>query len=565
MLIWRCHGLLAFCIIASIAFSREECTWDEKSECSSCKLVVAPSTIPGAGLGIFTLVELQPNELVGYGDLVIPIPPLPLTENNAWEDYSWNGRIYFGELNAFTPGLQSLTNSHMGLVNIHQVRPATKVFENTVDSTPYHDLQTIVDSDVQSIPAGGELFTVYGDHWFEGRERFTGLATSEDYLQAEQLTKDFDKLAKKRYEEHPWQFELWEMVGDVVALWKKRSGLLSVLPQYFDVQQVLQLGIRSLYEYQGTRDLGELMGNSARCVDGIRPGSSEIHHLGAFATRSFSKGAIVIGSPMLHSIKHHWNARAQVYDSFTKSYKAVNSTGDDDYALLVNYCWSHEESSILLCPYGIGVSYINHSDEPNMKIQWAPDGQLSQSNEWFKKTPAELSKTKKAGLSFDYVALREIQEGEELTLDYGKAWKAALREYQQRLETTAAVDSYNDENLLKTEAEQVASPYPSDIELKCHPNVMNNELPMDLMEDIWMQVNQSDLLECHIMERQFAQISDGSTHLLYAVRVWYQGTWRGRAGIARAYLKWFVKEQRSSFRFPMQIPNDMVPRAWKDA
>jgi hypothetical protein len=72
---------------------------------------------------------------------------------------------------------------HLALMNIHQVQPATKVFENSIDSTPYHYLQTMVDPDVANIPAGGELFTVYGDHWFEGRERFAGLANSQDYLQ----------------------------------------------------------------------------------------------------------------------------------------------------------------------------------------------------------------------------------------------------------------------------------------------------------------------------------------------------------------------------------------------
>jgi hypothetical protein len=312
--------------------------------------------------------------------------------------------------------------------------------------------------------------------------------------------------------------------------------------------------------------MSELLGNTARCVDGVRPGPSKIHHLGGFTTRAFRKGAIIIGSPILHSLQHHWNSKAGVWDSFTKSYKVVNATGaDDDYALLVNYCWSHEESSILLCPYGIGISYINHSDKPNTKVQWAPHGQLSQNDEWFDQTPTELSKTNKVGLALDYVALRDIQEGEELTIDYGNAWKEAYREYQQRHGTLTDIDNYNKQSLLTTEAEQVASPYPSDIELKCHPNVMHSELPVDVSQEMWNQVKPSDLLECHILERLLNEVSDGSTLVIYMVRVWYQGTWRGRAGITRTYLKWFVKEQPSIFRFPMQLPDDMIPKAWNDS
>lgn len=550
-----------------LSWEEGECTWDDKSACSACKLVVAPSTIPNAGLGIFTLVELQPNDLVGYGELVIPIPALPLTMDSAFEDYSWNGRIYGGDLSAFAPGLQSLTNSHLALMNIHQVKPATKLYENSVDSTPYHRLETIVDADIMNIPAGGELFTVYGDHWFEGRQRFTGLANSEDYLEAETLAKKFDQIGKASafHGEYPWENDLWELVIDTVAVWNNRQAFLDILPQYQEVQRVTQLGIRSLYESQATRTMDELLGGKARCLDAIKPGPSKIHGMGAFATRAFRKGDTVTGSPALHSIKTYWNAKAQVWDSSTKSYKAVNETSSDQYALLINYCWSHEESSILLCPYGMGISYINHSKNPNIEIRWAPNGQLSQRADWFEKTPMELSKTKKVGLALDYVALRDIGEGEELTVGYGTAWEDAYREYQRKEGTSTDPSYYNGLEILKTESEQVDSPYPSDIELKCHPNVMKNELPMDSSEEMWKQVNAQDLFECHILERQLKEISDGSAQLLYAVRVWYQGNWRGRGGIPRNYLKWFSTAQKSAFRFPMQLPDDMVPRAWKDS
>lgn len=38
-----------------------------------CGLYLAESTIPGAGLGIFTAVDKEPGETVGYGDVCIPM------------------------------------------------------------------------------------------------------------------------------------------------------------------------------------------------------------------------------------------------------------------------------------------------------------------------------------------------------------------------------------------------------------------------------------------------------------------------------------------------------------
>lgn len=43
------------------------------SSSSSCRLYLAESTIPGAGLGIFTAVEQQVGDTVGEGDICIPL------------------------------------------------------------------------------------------------------------------------------------------------------------------------------------------------------------------------------------------------------------------------------------------------------------------------------------------------------------------------------------------------------------------------------------------------------------------------------------------------------------
>ena len=71
---------LFFALLTSstAAEADETCSDDEvcsppASEPSECKLYIAPSTIPNAGLGIFTAVPVAKDEYIGYGDVILPI------------------------------------------------------------------------------------------------------------------------------------------------------------------------------------------------------------------------------------------------------------------------------------------------------------------------------------------------------------------------------------------------------------------------------------------------------------------------------------------------------------
>ena len=74
------------------------------------------------------------------------------------------------------------------------------------------------------------------------------------------------------------------------------------------------------------------------------------------------------------------------------------------------------------------VNYINHKsandgDGPNVRIQWPTEELIAHKPEWLQKDINFLRDTiDKIGLSFDYVALRDIKEGEEIFMDYGDEW-----------------------------------------------------------------------------------------------------------------------------------------------
>ena len=86
--VWLAMGL--FCGSSAALEQQQHCVvqTDGSSTCSSssetttttttpepvqCGLYLAPSTIPGAGLGIFTGVERNEGDSLGDGDLLLPI------------------------------------------------------------------------------------------------------------------------------------------------------------------------------------------------------------------------------------------------------------------------------------------------------------------------------------------------------------------------------------------------------------------------------------------------------------------------------------------------------------
>lgn len=103
-----------------------------------------------------------------------------------------------------------------------------------------------------------------------------------------------------------------------------------------------------------------------------------------------------------------------------------------NWQLILNYCLGHHRSSLLLCP-NTNAALINHcsnrnnkkshpcgnkSGKPNAKYRWAEWDETS--NEWLKKTIEEMEEEGGHGLVLEVVATRDILEGEEVFIDYGK-------------------------------------------------------------------------------------------------------------------------------------------------
>jgi hypothetical protein len=81
----------------------------------------------------------------------------------------------------------------------------------------------------------------------------------------------------------------------------------------------------------------------------------------------------------------------------------------------------------LFCPYGLLTGFINHSHEnPNTKVVWSKE---MRHPEWREQEIEKWVKQYHTGVSIDFVALRDIEEDEEIVIDYGEAWERAWQEH----------------------------------------------------------------------------------------------------------------------------------------
>jgi hypothetical protein len=108
---------------------------------------------------------------------------------------------------------------------------------------------------------------------------------------------------------------------------------------------------------------------------------------------------------------------------------------------LLNYCFGHRNSTLLLCPYGATSGLINHSKEKvNARVVWST--KATQRNEWFDQDVSLWAEDATAGLAFDYVATRNIELGEEVFIDYGDEWEAAWQNHVATWKPAMDADSY---------------------------------------------------------------------------------------------------------------------------
>lgn len=192
------------------------------------------------------------------------------------------------------------------------------------------------------------------------------------------------------------------------------------------------------------------------CLDNIKVGVSAIPQAGrgAFASRLLKEGTVVTPIPV-----HQYSLDDMGMDADDRSDQ-----------LLLNYCFGHSRSSLLLCPYAGGAAFVNHApgDKANVRLEWSSKLD-SKHEEWFT-MPVNRILDSNAGLVLQFVATRDIQPGDEFLYDYGNEWELAWKEHVKEFEagdkdykSAAEWNAMNLPEIKTTQEEEEGELYPENL------------------------------------------------------------------------------------------------------
>ena len=305
----------------------------------------------------------------------------------------------------------------------------------------YSNFYNVGMKSVAAIPPGMEIFINYGDNWEpepgEDEEENSEI-TREDYAKIDETVDKMLEFFDKHKDEIPEDAkgDIYNfLVRDVMAAAagpKKGSKITAMLPDTpEELAEVKEAGGTLTYtEPTAVRSL-EWLQSYGRCMDNIRVGPSTIPHAGrgAFANRKIAQDGLVAPVPLvqitnelifnMHEIKE---MEADDGEFFARASSEVTGM-----QLLYNYCYGHPESTMMFFPGGAGATLINHGskDKANAKMMWS--NHPNNHKHWFDLQPQQLVEegNQHLGLLLEIVATRDIEEGEEILIDYGDEWQAA--------------------------------------------------------------------------------------------------------------------------------------------
>jgi hypothetical protein len=354
--------------------------------------------------------------------------------------------------------------------------------------------------------------------------------------------------------EEVWS-DLWDVVTSHASIWKT-SRQLNALPEDSSMLiQIMKSGGTSRQDYN--RSIREIswLEEHGQCMDNIKVGQSEIPDAGrgAFANRFIPQGSLVAPAPLIH-IPDYKNVLA-IYKALNNADDWRSRKGSKTFQLLMNYCFGHEQSTLLLCPYGHLTSFINHSsDNLNAKIQWTRE---IRHPEWMEGPTNKWGRTLHSGLSFDFVALRDIDEDEEILIDYGEAWKRAWQAHVRRFvprENYSPAYELNEIQVYRTEDE----PQFEGVLLWCRSHFI------DGIKDS----------ECRILkrvgeDRYMAQLIGYKPYKKECMTVVEEQEVLWNVPADAFYFTdlpyWRDHQNFDAFRRPMIIPDELFPDIWKEA
>jgi hypothetical protein len=412
-----------------------------------CSVYLAPSSVPGGGMGMFTVKNVK------RGGMILPAdgPSIPIIDpdRSTKSEETWTGLFsgYWWESGITDPGLfeadhvaeyqitcGALPNSHPYLNNLDIAHP---------DIVPYDD--SIMDR--MTNPGAGAISYYEGRHTMADTDMEAGdeifLEYPEDYM--DYICEKYDIPNRGHYEEagrivsilhrkYGNLFSDWEN-NDVFTLASEKAKKLLPKSQN-DLERVLSAARNPNNPHHAAHAIAKEMSIEKRsvewirehgiCLDSVIPGDSINPRAGkgVIAQRPIDEGDIVAPASLLQ-ITNRDALRMPAFEG-------------KEWQLLLNYCIGRDDSSLLLCPNTNAILFNHCSDrrpehpcgkenKPNAKYQWAKWDEAT--DEWLNMTIGEMEEKGGRGLSLEIVATRDIEEGEEVFVDYGVSWESAWAQH----------------------------------------------------------------------------------------------------------------------------------------
>jgi len=568
---------------------------------NECSLYLAQSSIPGAGFGLFTTRDVQNGEgILPYSDApTIPICDVKDVEHTDWvhHSYVWQGmalaKFECAAVSESIVSFGSLCNYHTYLVNAeghpegYDYEAVDRFVHPSAGAFSYHKGQHF--KATRTITAGEELFVDYGSSWLDSREGTFAdyVPRNDDFVKAAEIllimretylnsTSEINDGAISTFIHATRVFDdrVASLIPDTKAKYEAVENHLyedSLYAMAIAKSTVINRGVNWIKE-------------NGLCMDNILPGKSTIPLIGqgGFANRFLVEGSVISPAPLL-----------QITNSdIMLTYEDKDDT-PSGMQLLVNYCFGHKDSKLLLCPQSNAI-LINHCSSrkngvnycgdkgPNAKIRWA-SGWDPNTPIWLEMSLDQISAksaAKSRGLSFEVIATRDIKSDEEIFLDYGPNWEDAWELHRNEWKPHNKGTKFGDYNPLNSERSKVLlrtidelkkTPYPDDIFTACYwyewveEGYNPDERGYYMADDYISKDNLDTLMEiwpCDILEKMT------DTH--YEVRIIREYeedvllTMFPQESITFR-MKQYTSDQHlpGAFRHYIEIEDSMFPEQWK--
>ncbi|GKY90557.1 hypothetical protein MPSEU_000029400 [Mayamaea pseudoterrestris] len=580
-----------------------------------CGVWLAPSTIPGAGLGLYSGRPFKADEqLQATGDLTLSIIDLrlhnkhnPNFDSFLWDEYTWNAEALnmdhegYSDVNAASMGFGAAANCFLPILNIDEWNPShvnPQQLHRSKDPgagaiSAYGNRTTTASRDLL---AGEELFVSYGENWFTTRPALGPIPLTDDLDHAHRLVEQYkDLIDRQSLKLLPETLDdIWNMFVRNTSFVDSRVIGAFHHSDHAEMDRLLRQNktITQLRIEQSTRSIGWLQEHGT-CGDHITAQRSTLPQagMGAFAARNLPQGTRVAAMPLIH-ISDRTILEMYHFDPESLKQEIPVSHpvfGVRSHQLLLNYCFGHGESSLLLCPYGPISSYINHNQtQANVKIVWADAARGNHMPKLLLHNLTSLDGDATAKLAFDVVATRNILQGEEILLDYGDDWEQAWQTHMQNWKPLPGADRYKP--AVELNADKV-SRVPTEFDIIDNPSLQQPSVELwcnNLFRDfVWREHKRNGTLQDFIRDghgkiyrcdnlRAWQDEDDGSW--VYSVVLWYESKVDGRPieniatipDVPAEAFYWYDLPYSSdiflpnAFRHAMGIPGELFPSAWRN-